>query len=195
MAGIVFKEIQMKKATEAPKKSKLTLTLTLDARDAEVLNKATNLSRKYKLDDDDLPRVRRWFISWCIRSVSEAVIRLGGMPCPLAVEMRHETPEETAARTGNEPPKPTAPNNSKPELNAVGAALTYFQRRFYPKNPPTLEYVGAHILQTVLAHPDVVENWISAAAKYREDEGFKSDSDLAISRIKARREYRRVKLK
>ncbi|MBI3415173.1 MAG: hypothetical protein HY043_07610 [Verrucomicrobia bacterium] len=74
---------------------KTRVTITLDGHDAELLEHAVRLAGQ-KTDAD--ASERRWVLRWFIRAASAAVIRDGEMPCPLAVELRHETWDETETR-------------------------------------------------------------------------------------------------
>lgn len=48
------------------------------------------------------PRWRTWFCRWAIMVVARAVAEAGELPIPLGVDLRPETPEESAERCGKD---------------------------------------------------------------------------------------------
>jgi len=80
---------QPKKPT--PRRPRQTLTLTPDAEVA--LKEALEVLRW------DMKSERTFFANLALKVVSEAVVKAGsGIPMPLAVDLRLETPEETMIR-------------------------------------------------------------------------------------------------
>ncbi|MSU62125.1 MAG: hypothetical protein EXS31_06975 [Pedosphaera sp.] len=78
---------------------KRTYTITLDDYDAALLEQAIRIACRLRGDGDETQRSNRSFVlRWILRAVSAAIIRRGEMPQRLAVELRHETREETRLR-------------------------------------------------------------------------------------------------
>ncbi len=84
---------------------KRTYTVTLDEYDAALLEKAVRIANGLRGDDDETQGShRRYLLCWIISAVCSAIIRKGGMPRQLAVELRHETTEETRQRLEKKTP-------------------------------------------------------------------------------------------
>jgi hypothetical protein len=73
-----------------------TFSVRLKPYTAEMLERAVRTMRGEHWRDYD----KRWLLHWAIVAVARAVVKDGQMPVPMAVELRHETPEETAERCG-----------------------------------------------------------------------------------------------
>lgn len=86
---------------------KKTITITLDDRDARLLEAALRTTRRPCSPGEKVDRSqRRYVLGWMLRSVVAAIISQGNMPAPLAVELRHETPQETEQRLRGQLPRP-----------------------------------------------------------------------------------------
>lgn len=83
---------------------KTKVTITLDEYEAELFRQAVVLAGGLIRKDEPSRQRQRFFLSWAIIAVSRAVIEGGGMPCPLAVQMRFENPKQTAMRIAEELP-------------------------------------------------------------------------------------------
>lgn len=77
---------------------KISFQLTLTGLDAQLLESATTIACHHSKGDEPYNQTRRWFVQWAVRAVARAVIAAKQMPRPLAVQMRMEFQEETAAR-------------------------------------------------------------------------------------------------
>ena len=98
---------------------KKKITLTLDAYDAQLLEKAVCTACRLRGDGDEPQSSHsRFVLRWIIGAVCSAIIRAGEMPEQLAVELRHETREEMRQRLGRKiPASLSEPRRFLPPLN------------------------------------------------------------------------------
>ena len=98
---------------------KKKITLTLDAYDAQMLDQAIRIACLLRGGGDE-PRSshQRYLLRWIIGAVCSAILRNGGMPRQLAVDLRHETQEEMRQRLERKiPASPNEPRRFLPPLN------------------------------------------------------------------------------
>ena len=173
---------------------KTKITLTLDEYDAAVLDKAIRIACKLRGDGDEPQSShRRYLLRWIIGAVCSAIIRNGGMPRQLAVELRHESSVETRQRLTKEIPKSegtgAAPRAASGEtMIAVAQSIL---GKYYKPQLPDVQCVLSDLLRFSTANWDRLEPLWNAQLGYAEREALHPHDLWAAKTQKNRRNKRR----
>jgi hypothetical protein len=81
---------------------KRKITVSLKPEDYALIEKALGVMGLNSPHFEDRPP--RWLATQSLMAVARAVLRQGKCHWPIALDLRTETPEETAARTAKAPP-------------------------------------------------------------------------------------------
>jgi len=150
---------------------KKKLTITLDDYDAQLFEKAIRIACRLRGDGDEPQGShRRFLLRWIIGAVCSSIIRKGEMPKMLAVELRHETKEETRQRVAREIPQSANSKSARCDGRTSEAVMIAVAQnilgKYYKPQLPDVQCVLADLLRFSTANWDKLEPLWNAQLSY-----------------------------
>ncbi len=156
---------------------KTKFSITLDGYDAQLLDNAVRIACRMRGGGDEPDSSNRSFVlRWIIVAVCSAIIRRGEMPAQLAVELRHETKDETRQRLAKKIPGPMDSEAARCDGRTSEAAMVAVAQnilvKYYKPQLPAVQCVLTDLLRFSTANWDKLEPLRNAQLSYADKEAL-----------------------